>query len=96
MTATSEKSFKDVAKRFKAKANHVLAVKHEGAPKQVQTEHGAETAYDGDYIVQVGELEQVETIPPNREKGVPGGTKVHKAPKFEVMKASDFLALYDE
>lgn len=82
-------------KRYKAKANSVLAKVHEGAPAQYQTEHGTETAYDGDYIVQVGELEQVETVPPDKAKGLAGKQVVHKVPKLEVMKSADFLALYE-
>jgi len=94
MTATAEKDFKAAAKQFKVKAATVLAVKHEGAPAQYPTEHGTETAYDGDYVVQVGELEVTETIPPNKEKGIPGSVKTHRVPKLEVMKSADFLALY--
>lgn len=81
--------------RFKAKANHVLAYVHTGAPAQILTENGTETAYDGDYVVQVGKIKHTETIPPNREKGEPGRTKEHDVPKLEVMKAADFLALYE-
>jgi hypothetical protein len=95
MTATAEKSFKDIAKRAKAKANTVLYVKHSGAPQQYPTKDGTETAYDGDYVVQVGEREIVETIPPNRDKGIEGKTVTHKAPVLEVMKAQDFEALYE-
>ncbi len=95
-TAAAEKGFSDLAKRYKAKANHVLAVKHSGEPKQYPTKDGTETAYDGYYVVQVAEREQIETIPPDKAKGIPGSTKVHRVPVLEVMKAQDFEALYSE
>jgi hypothetical protein len=93
--AAGQKSFSDLAKKFKAKSNHVLAILHVGAPAQYPTEHGTETAYDGDYVVQVGWLEKVETVPPDKEKGKAGHTKKAREPKLEVMKAEDFLELYE-
>jgi len=93
--AAGSKSFSDLARKFKAKANHVLALKHVGAPAQYTTEHGTETAYDGDYVVQVGWIEKTETVIPNKEKGVSGHTKKIREPKLEVMRAEDFEALYE-
>lgn len=95
MTAVAEKSFAELAKKYKPKSAAVLALKHTGAPKQYPTQHGTETACDGDYVVQVGETEQTETIPPNREKGIPGSTRTHKVPLLEVMKAEDFERLFE-
>ena len=96
MTAVAEKSFVELARKYKPKSAAVLALKHVGAPKQYPTADGTDTASDGDYVVQVGEREQVETIPPNREKGIPGSTRTHKVPVLEVMSAADFESLYSE
>jgi hypothetical protein len=91
------KTFASVAKKFKPRDAHILAIKHVGEPRQYPTEHGAELAHDGDYIVQVGEIEQTEVVPPSIGKDgakVPGELKKHKVPKLEVMKAEDFEKLY--
>lgn len=79
--------------KFKPLKGSVLARQHKGAPEQVNTEGGTETVYDGQYVVQVGEIEQTQFIPP--KDGKPGSTKVTKVPKLEIMDAEDFLGLYE-
>ena len=74
----------------KAKVN---AVQHTGSPKQYLTEHGTETAYEGQYVVQVGDIEQTELVPPR--DGKPGFTRKVNVPKLEIMSAEDFEALYE-
>lgn len=90
--------FAKVAKKFRAKESKVLAIQHSGPPAQYPTEHGTETAYDGDYVVQVGEYERQQTIPPSVAKNgdrIPGRVETVKEPKLEVMKAEDFAAIYE-
>mgnify|MGYP001473344220 CR=1 FL=1 len=95
----AEKSFAELAKKYKPKLASVLALKHVGPSKQYTTESGSEIAHDGDYVVQVGEIEQTETIPPSTNprtgERTAGGVKLHRVPKLEVMKAEDFQALYE-
>jgi hypothetical protein len=90
--------FAKAAKKFKPRAESVLAVKYKGAPLQVKTEHGSETAHEGDYIVQVGTHDATEIVPPsvkaNGEK-IPGLQKAVKVPVFEVMKSEDFDKLFE-
>jgi len=91
------KTFASVAKKFKPKDAHVLAVQHHGAPAQYPTEHGTETAYDGDYVVQKGDVEKVEHVPPRLDaagKRLPGEVRTVKEPLLEVVKREDFEALY--
>ena len=87
------KQFADVAKNAKAKAATVLYIRHSGEPKQYNTEHGTEVAYDGDYVVQVGTVIRKQTVPP--KDGKPGSIKDVKEPLLEVMKAEDFERLYE-
>ena len=91
-------TFDKAAKRYKARDAKVLAVKHVGEPKQYPTKHGTEMAYDGDYVVQVGEVEKLETIAPiTKPDGtrIPGEKRTVREPLLEVMKAEDFDALYE-
>ena len=92
------KTFAQVVKKFRPREAKILAVRHHGAPAQYQTEHGSETAQDGDYVVQTGTLERQETIPARDGKDgkrVPGEIRTVLEPKLEVMKAQDFEALYE-
>lgn len=92
------KTFASVAKKFKPRDSHVLAVKHVGTPSQYPTEHGTEMAYDGDYVVQVGAVDKTEHVPPRVDatgKRIPGETRTVKEPLLEVMKAQDFEKLYE-
>jgi hypothetical protein len=88
--------FAKAASKFKAKSAHVLAYKHSGAPLTISTEHGSKTVSDGEYVVQVGEREQTETIPPlvQGEKRIPGSVKKHRVPVLDIMSAEDFEGLY--
>ena len=90
--------FAKSAKKFKPRSESVLAAKHKGAPLQVKTEHGSETAHDGDYIVQVGTHDATEIVPPSVKPNgdrVPGLQKTVKVPVFEVMRAEDFEKLFE-
>lgn len=89
--------FAKSAKKWKPKAATVLAVKHSGAPILVNTEHGSETANDGDYIVQVGTREATEIVPPSVKNGerVPGLQRTVKVPLLNVMRAEDFESVYE-
>jgi hypothetical protein len=89
--------FAKVATKFKAKAAHVLAYQHHGEPFTISTEHGSKTVGDGEYVVQVGEREQTETVPPRIEgdKRIPGSQKKHKVPVLDTMSAEDFEGLYE-
>ena len=92
------KTWKEIRQSFKAKGAKTFAVKHTGPPAQYNTEHGTETAYDGDYVVEVGDLEQVQHVPPTVAadgKRTPGEVRTVKVPKLEVVKAQDFEALYE-
>jgi formylmethanofuran dehydrogenase subunit A len=62
----------------------------------VNTLHGSELAHPGDYVVQVDTKEVSEVIPPRNEGGkkIPGQTRKHQEPVFEVMTAQDFEAIY--
>lgn len=89
--------FAKQAKKYKPKSAAVLAVKHSGAPLQVNTEHGSETAHDGDYIVQTGTTDATEIVPPSVKNGerVPGLRRKVKVPVLRVMSAEDFDSLYE-
>ena len=79
--------------KFKPRKATVNAYQHSGQPAQVNTEGGTETVYDGQFVVQTGEIEQNQIIPP--KDGKPGTTTVVKVPKVEIMDAEDFLGLYE-
>jgi hypothetical protein len=89
--------FAKVATKFKAKSPHVLAYQHRGEPFQIPSEHGSKTVVDGEYVVQVGEREQTETILPRieGEKRIPGSHKKHRVPVLDTMSAEDFEGLYE-
>lgn len=88
MSVTAEKWLK-----FKPRKASVSAYQHRGEPAQVNTEGGTETVYDGQFVVQTGEIERSRIVPP--KDGKPGTTLVVKEPKREVMSAEDFLGLYE-
>jgi hypothetical protein len=92
------KTFAEQAKKYHPKKAAVLAVKHEGPSVNVVGVHGSEIAHDGDYIVQVGDAERVQVVPPKYDKEgrqtLPGEQRVMKEPVFNVMSAEDFDALY--
>jgi len=102
--ATEAKKFPDIpfekaAKRFHPKKSITLALRHEGAPKQYNTEHGTEVAEDGDYVVQVGTVVKQNIVPPSVDPKTgerkAGEIRDVVEPVLEVMKGEDFLALYE-
>lgn len=89
--------FAKQAKRYKPKSATVLAVKHTGAPITINTEHGSNTANEGDYIVQTGTRETTDIVPPSTKNGerVPGLRRSVMVPVLEVVRAEDFEALHE-
>lgn len=88
MSVTAEKF-----QKFKPRKGSVNAYQHTGSPEQVNTEDGTETVYAGQFVVQVGEIEHTQVVPP--KDGKPGTTRTTKVPKLEIMDAEDFLGLYE-
>lgn len=92
------RTFASVAKKFRPREGKILAVQHKGQPAQYPTEHGVETAYDGDFVVQVGTVKRQQTIAPSSTKDgkrVPGEIHDVEEPLLEVIKAEDFAKLYE-
>lgn len=79
--------------KFKPRVGAVLAKVHEGEPKTVNVEGGTAVIYPGQYLVQAGEVEHSQFVPP--KDGKPGGTVVTKVPRVVVMSAEAFLAEYE-
>lgn len=78
---------------YRLRKGKVRAYRHEGAPKLVAGVESSALATHGDYVVETGTTERTRFHPP--ANGKPGYYEPVSEPRYEVMKAEDFEALYE-